>query len=67
MRYKLWALPTWLLTKVMSFPEGHPWKGRRITLSKWAAGRTDLCKQYDSVFWASFLFILSMATIGISQ
>jgi hypothetical protein len=43
------ALPTWRLNKVL--PASHPFSGK--SLSDWHRGRTDLCKQFDAVFWSA--------------
>ena len=54
----LWALPTWLITNLLSpvLPKDHPWKGRWFPLYDWAIKRTPLTEQFDLVLWVSGLF-----------
>ena len=54
--FKHWfALPTWALTHLLNpfLPMNHAWKGRLFTLTEWAEGETELCKDFDAMGWMS--------------
>jgi len=41
---KILQFPVWLLLKLVTpiLPSTHPWKNRKITLTEWTNGATDL-------------------------
>lgn len=54
------ALPTWLLTNLMTpfMKKSHPWHRRYFTLEDWAAGETPMCRETDIGLWLSVIWIL---------
>lgn len=57
---KIVAFPTWIIIRLGSrfYPNGHPFK-RKIPLAFWHKHETDICKQFDFIFWiASIMFVV---------
>ena len=64
--YKYTALPTWLVVQAVihsdSLPTEHAFYRKKITLEKWAAGRTELCKLFDFLL----VFSCAMMLVGLA-
>lgn len=56
------AIPTWALTRLIIWserlPAGHPWAGKRFTLTDWQEHRTQICRAFDQMLWLNAMALM---------
>ena len=61
---KILQFPVWLLLKLVTpiLPSTHPWKNRKITLTEWTNGATDLSLALGVLFQGNFISLTIVLT-----